>query len=129
MLKSFTRQSLNQLLSTSKRKDMINSMRKSCRGNAEKKAIPTETGFDEPANSVAKFMKRRTLTKAEHDNGYIETRFLLPTSNLVERFFSVSGLAYDDFRQNMTTMNLEMQLFLKTNKRFWDEELVSKCYA
>ena len=73
-----------------------------------KKVIPTETGFDEPANSVAEFMKRRKLTKAEHDNGHIETRFLLPTSNLVEKFFSVSGLAYDDFRQNMTPMNLEI---------------------
>ena len=76
-------------------------------------------------------MKRRKLTKAEHDNGYIETRFSLPTSNLVERCFSVSGLAYDDFRQNMTPENLEMQrLFvLKTNIRFRDEELVSKCCA
>ena len=95
----------------------------------KKEVILTQTRSDEQENSVAEFMKRRKMTKAEHDNGYIETRFLLPTSNLVERFFSVSGLAYDDFRQNMTPMNLEMQLFLKTNKRFWDEELVSKCCA
>ena len=95
----------------------------------KKEVILTQTRSDEQENSVAEFMKRRKMTKAEHDNGYIETRFLLPTSNLLERFFSVSGLAYDDFRQNMTPMNLEMQLFLKTNKRFWDEELVSKCCA
>ena len=95
----------------------------------KKEVILTQTRSDEQENSVAEFMKRRKMTKAEHDNDYIETRFLLPTSNLLERFFSVSGLAYDDFRQNMTPMNLEMQLFLKTNKRFWDEELVSKCCA
>ena len=95
----------------------------------KKEVILTQTRSDEQENSVAEFMKRRKMTKAEHDNGYVETRFLLPTSNLLERFFSVSGLAYDDFRQNMTPMNLEMQLFLKTNKRFWDEELVSKCCA
>ena len=95
----------------------------------KKEVILTQTRSDEQENSVAEFMKRRKMTKAEHDNGYIETRFLLPASNLLERFFSVSGLAYDDFRQNMTPMNLEMQLFLKTNKRFWDEELVSKCCA
>ena len=95
----------------------------------KKEVTASHTVTNEPENSVSEFIQRRKIAKAEHDNDYIDTRFLSPTSNLVERFFSVSGHAYDDFCQNMSPMNLEMQLFLKTNKRFWDEELVSKCCA
>ena len=34
-------------------------------------------------------------------------------------FFSSAGFASSDFRQRLNPTNLEKQLYLKTNKRFW----------
>ena len=41
-------------------------------------------------------------------------------------FFSTAGYAFNEHRQNLTPMNLEMQLFLRMNKDFWDTELVTQ---
>ena len=49
----------------------------------------------------------------------------LPTSNILERFFSSAGIASSDFRQRLNPTNLEEQLYLKTNKRFWDIRTVN----
>ena len=70
--------------------------------------------------------KRKKLKASEETKDFIDTRFLLPTSNISERFFSSAGYAFNDYRQSLTPMNLEMQLFLKFNKKFWDIELVSR---
>ena len=59
----------------------------------------------------------------------MDSRFLLPTSNIVERFFSLAGFTFSDNRQQLTPANFEMQLFLKLNRKFWDEELVSEVCA
>ena len=56
---------------------------------------------------------------------YLDSQFLLPTSNLLERFFSTE-YAYSDLRQSLLPQNLEMQLFLKVNKNYWGHEFVSK---
>ena len=42
------------------------------------------------------------------------------------KFFQQRGLRINDYRQSLTPMNLEMQLFLKFNKNFWDIGLVSR---
>ena len=55
---------------------------------------------------------------------YISPNFILPTSDMVERFFSNAGFAFSDFRQVLLPINLEMQLFLKVNHRFWDDHTV-----
>ena len=60
---------------------------------------------------------------------YMNSHFLLPTSNLPETFFSTAENAYSELRQNLLRQNLEMQLFLKINKKYWDNELVSKVVA
>ena len=56
---------------------------------------------------------------------YVDCRFLLPTSNLLERFFSTAGYASSDLRQRLLPANLEEQLFLKINKRYWDQKTVN----
>ena len=45
-------------------------------------------------------------------------------TNLKNRFFSVAGYAYNDLRKSLLPINLEMQLFLKVNHRFWNESTV-----
>ena len=56
---------------------------------------------------------------------YKDTAFLVPTSNILERFFSAAKFAFNDHRQQLSPVNLEGQLFLKLNSRFWDEHTVS----
>ena len=55
---------------------------------------------------------------------YIDCKFLEPTSNRVERFFSAAGYSYSDYRQNMTHVHFEEQMFLKFNKLYWDKKSV-----
>ena len=68
-------------------------------------------------------LKRKKLEQKSSE--YKNVKLILPTSNLVERFLSTATYVYSDLRKNLLPYNLEMQLFLKLNQRFWDEKLVS----
>ena len=83
-----------------------------------------------PVDSMAhEIIKRRKIEKksSHPESKYFKTKFLLPSSNLVERFFSIAGFAFNDYRQRLDPTNLEMQMFLKLNKKLWDAETVSQC--
>ncbi|XP_036367828.1 uncharacterized protein LOC118767407 [Octopus sinensis] len=82
--------------------------------------LPVED--DDFASICLKKQKKNKISPQQ----YLNCRFLLPTSNILERFFSSAGYAFNDFWQYLTPMNLEMQLFLKVNRAFWDEDLVSE---
>ena len=51
-------------------------------------------------------------------------QFLQPTSNLIERFFSMAGYTSSDYRQRITPEHLEEQLFQKANAQFWNIDTV-----
>lgn len=91
---------------------------------SQKSDVPVE---DDDFASVC--LKKRKKDKISPLQQYLKCTFLLPTSNILERFFSSAGYAFNDFRQNLKPMNLEMQLFLKVNRSFWDENLVSKIFS
>ena len=55
---------------------------------------------------------------------YIDLNFLVPTSNCVERLFSISKYVYTLQRQNILPMNLEMLLFLRVNEPIWTQKFV-----
>lgn len=55
--------------------------------------------------------------------------FCLPTSNIVERFFSKVGYAYNKRRRGLTPVHLEEQLFLHVNRRFWSQADVQRATA
>ena len=78
------------------------------------------------ASWIIKKRRQECETKSP-DRMYIDTRFLLPTSNILERFFSTADITYSDIRQRLLPQNLEMQLFLKINKKFWTLDVVEKC--
>ena len=80
------------------------------------KSARTDTDF---ARSIIK--KRRVTMPVKK---YESCKFILPTSDLVERFFSSAGYALSDLRNRLLPSNLELQLFLKVNKRFWDKKTV-----
>ena len=76
------------------------------------------------ASSIIKKRRQECETKSP-DRMYIDTRFLLPTSNILERFFSTADIML--YQQRLLPQNLEMQLFLKINKKFWTLDVVEKC--
>ena len=77
-----------------------------------------------PDDFAFQILKKRA--KMDCKSKYVNTKFLLGTSNIVERFFSTAGLSYTDYRQSLTPAHLEEQLFLKLNHRFWNHETVHK---
>ena len=71
-------------------------------------------------------LKKRKIEKTGLKSCYMNCKFLVPTSNIIERFFSSATFSYNHLRRKIMPLNLEMQLFLKMNKRFWDSNLVSE---
>ena len=61
-------------------------------------------------------------------SSYMNCKFLLPTSNVVERSFSSAGSCLTDNRHRMTPVHYEEQLFLKFNEKLWDEKTVERVY-
>ncbi|EGZ17922.1 hypothetical protein PHYSODRAFT_503539 [Phytophthora sojae] len=53
-------------------------------------------------------------------------RYIPPTSNAVERLFSVAKHTLSNNRQGMLPVHLETVLFLKLNRRFWNAGTVTK---
>ena len=89
---------------------------------------------DEPTSSsgfnAGDILKKRKLEKETTiKSEYKNTTFLLPTSNILERFFSTAKCAHGDLRQSLVPSNLEIQLFLCINNKFWDDKLVSRICA
>ena len=89
--------------------------------------LPTDTNSETSIDFAATILKKRKIEKA--GSQYMNVKFILPTSNLVERFFSSATYSFSDLRQSLLPMNLEMQLFLKINQRFWNEQIVASIVA
>ena len=76
---------------------------------------------NEPAEDFAMMKKQKLRVERK----YLNCKFILPTSNIVERFFSTAGYAFND-GQRLTPTKLENQLFLKLNKAMWNEDVVNE---
>lgn len=57
---------------------------------------------------------------------YINLNFIPPTSNIVERLFSLAGRIYSDNRKSLDNSTLEEIIFLNQNKDLWDGNIVDK---
>ena len=55
----------------------------------------------------------------EDSRKYIDLKWVNPTSNVAERFFSLLKRVYNPHRRAITPDHLERLLFLKVN-RMWD---------
>ena len=53
-------------------------------------------------------------------NNFLDTRFILPTSNICERLFSKAGFALSDRRKSIHPAALEEQMFLHINSSLWN---------
>ena len=70
--------------------------------------------------SVQSIIQKKRMRDSGSD--YEGILCVLPTSNIVERFFSTAGIALSDYRHRLLPANLECQLFLKYNSRLWDKK-------
>jgi hypothetical protein len=66
--------------------------------------------------------KRRKIVSCP----YVNVSQIPPTSNIVERLFSSARLVLTDYRKSMTPYTFECVMFLKFNRNYWDNVLVSK---
>ncbi len=63
------------------------------------------------------------------NNEFIDICFIPPTSNIVERVFSVARLVLTDYRKSMSPYTFECVMFLKMNRKLWDASLFSNIVA
>ena len=84
----------------------------------------TEAGSGIPSLAERGLKKRRlnALTRCQ----YMDTRFLLPTSNLCEHLFSVAGYALGERRGRILPSKFEEQIFLHMNNPLWGIEDFSR---
>ena len=88
---------------------------------SQRSLITTVPGNDKDDFATICLQKRKKTGKSSL---YISAKFILPISDIVERFFSNAGFAFYDCRQALLPINLEKQLFLKVNHRFWYDHTV-----
>ena len=68
---------------------------------------------------VERALKKRRLSVTKLNAQYLDTRFIVPHSNMCERFFSKAGYTMSDRRKLIQPANFEEQLFLHTNSGYW----------
>lgn len=61
---------------------------------------------------LAEIAKKRIDEARGSGHGYMDTRFLVPTSNDSERIFSVAPHVSTDYRKSMTPVHMELLMFL-----------------
>ena len=85
---------------------------------------------DDPADeedvSLQGHLKRQRLEPLALLTNYMVLLFILASTNLVERLFSMTRKIYTEDRKRMTPDTLELIMFLKINMELWDEKLVYK---
>ncbi len=73
---------------------------------------------EESLSLAARALKRRKLQQRT-SACYVDTRFVVPTSNMCERLFSVAGWALNGRRKRILPKNFEVQIFLHENREMW----------
>eukprot|EP00171_Calliarthron_tuberculosum_P004916 IDg4916t1 len=96
---------------------------------AQKATVSTlyEGAFDEASTVVSddelsladRALKRRKTMGNGYSKKYVDTGFIVPTSNMVEGFFSRAGYAFSDRRRSLLPSNFEAQMFLYANASHW----------
>lgn len=79
-----------------------------------------KVSFDDNESIVVRACKQQKLDLTAVHASYKDVRYILPTSNMCERFFSIAGHTVSSRRQNILPSNLESQLFLAINQSMWN---------
>ncbi|OWY90258.1 hypothetical protein PHMEG_00041702, partial [Phytophthora megakarya] len=81
-------------------------------------ATAPESDAEESSSFVERLQKRRML--AQHEQKYVLIRSIPPTSNIVERFFSIARTTFGQECNNLQPATLEQILFLRQNASCWN---------
>lgn len=84
-----------------------------------------DPGSQSPS-TVARLQEERQMMVQQTADDYVDCSFILGSVAIVERLWSLSGHILRPERSRLLPINLEALLFLKINKRYWDEHLVQK---
>ncbi|KAG3203567.1 hypothetical protein PC128_g2509 [Phytophthora cactorum] len=89
-------------------------------------AAPTQGAQQEENEASASFVERlqKRHRLEEHQPAYELLGSIPPTSNVVERFFSVARTTFGMQRHSLQSYTLEMLLFLRQNTGYWDARTV-----
>ena len=88
-------------------------------GNSADNRDDAQLSFAERAH------KRQHVQDKSEGSEYINTRFLLPTSCVVERLFSLAKRVFSPHRRRLSTKTLEALLFLNQNRQLWNLSTVA----
>jgi hypothetical protein len=69
-------------------------------------------------------LKQKKIRK--NDSLYRNVEYIVPSSNMVERLFSVSKDVITDKRKSLKTESIDMIMFLKSNRQLINRELLSE---
>ena len=81
----------------------------------------------EPNETICRCGKRRKQDPKRQS--YLSLKFVKPTSNMIERFFSRAKFILGQHRYAITPEHFESQLFLQANHRFWEIKIVQELIA
>ncbi|ETI46393.1 hypothetical protein F443_09229 [Phytophthora nicotianae P1569] len=106
------------------RQDRLTRAEKTALGPFAKLAVDaTVESDDEDLSFVERLRKRRRIV--EPSVSYEQLKTIPPTSNVVERFFSVVRVTFGHQRHGLLPATLEMVLFLRENRGYWDSSTVN----
>ena len=85
--------------------------------------VPEATpNISKAALDIIQARRRRRITTCSR---YSDIRYIRPTSNIVERFFSKAKRAAT-YRESLSSLTFEMQLFLNENSKYWNKSTLNQ---
>ncbi|KAG3083336.1 hypothetical protein PI124_g18863 [Phytophthora idaei] len=94
------------------------------------KRVPTNVAAVAPSSSPKEAFADRVLKRRKVSTepaSYILLHAIPPTSNIVERLFSIARAVLHHERQRLSPIMLEMIVFLKMNSSYYDVATVELC--
>jgi hypothetical protein len=101
--------------------ESVSRLQKASNSNASQGQQPSVSGL-----SFAEAALKRQKLATESQRTYVDTSFIMPTSNEVERLFSLASRIFTPSRRNMQPITLEALVFLNRNRALWDMKLVAE---
>ncbi len=86
-----------------------------------------ESEMEPNTESLVELGKMRRRLEMRSGHSYMDTRFILPTSNICERLFCLGGHILCDRRGRLSPSIFEEQVFLHANNGLWNIEDVKLC--
>ncbi|KAH9146715.1 hypothetical protein AeRB84_009435 [Aphanomyces euteiches] len=88
-------------------------------------SVATDALFQDEKDYATQLLKCKRLER-DMASGFLPASFLLPTSNDVERLFSIAKNVDAPSRRSLHPRTLEKFLFLHCNLEYWNVQLVSQ---